>query len=136
MGGLPRFSRRVVATSLVLEAVIIAHAVGVVSFGGPVVTLGLFLVVGALFWYIHRTAQASFVPPREGAAPVRIPNRLAKALVLAAVALGLIAGALTPRLAAMAAADGADVVHFSVFMTMALAVAAATVAMGLRGPLR
>ena len=123
--------RLVALLTVALEAVIIGHAVGIVSFGGPELTLGLFVVVAALFWYIHRDAQANFAPPSEYT-PVQIPPRLARALLLLAIALGFVASLLAPRLAQMGAGSDTDLVQLSAVMTVACAIAAATVLLAFR----
>ena len=117
----PTFTGPLALVSLTLEAVVIAHALSVFSVGEPAFTLVLFLAVGGIFWFIHREEQANFRPPSE-MEPPQIPPRMVRVLLLLAVGGGLVASALLPRLASMAAETDGGVTRMSAYLTLGVAI--------------
>jgi len=110
-------TRALQLATLALQAFAVLHLFGVISFGGPAVSMALFFLGAVPFYYLRREEERFNPPPALNAVePVVIRPRMARAVLIVSVVVGFVMAALLPRL--MSGAEQADVVRYSALLTV------------------
>jgi hypothetical protein len=95
-----RYERLLTAATLLIEAFVVLHFLGVIPFLTPALSLALFLLAGVAFMKVRRAFEAVRPPVASSAVPMTLVRpRYAKAVVLGAILAGLLSSLLVQHLA-------------------------------------
>ena len=91
-------SRLFTLATLLIEAFVLLHFVGVFSFMGPMGTVGLFVLAGLAFHRLRRAEEAIHPPDMTQVPTVIMRPRMVTVLVVVAGIVGLLMSLLVSRL--------------------------------------